>query len=237
MTRPACSLGSTCMMCNSEAGHEPVINGAGIVCRGDADSDRVSGPPLPTLDVRPRYVRAPVSVMRNGCRCKKSRISCRPHTLFIALKPQEYNFQTDSIVPPTSPPSPGGSLPPCPCPEYRVTRYSILVRKEPLPCRSRSNLTAVFRKVPEGFIGFVEELPGANTQGKTLDETRRNLERSDLLGARSESGPGRRGFGRSRSHPRANHRCLMKRCGLSLLVQVPNPSHPAGCFVCQSVAC
>ncbi|MDF2772404.1 MAG: hypothetical protein K0S86_1898, partial [Geminicoccaceae bacterium] len=23
-------------------------------------------------------------------------------------------------------------------------------------------LTAVFRKVPEGYIGFVEELPGAN---------------------------------------------------------------------------
>jgi predicted RNase H-like HicB family nuclease len=35
--------------------------------------------------------------------------------------------------------------------------------------------TAVFRKVPEGYIGFVEELPGANTQGETLDETRRNL--------------------------------------------------------------
>ncbi len=29
-------------------------------------------------------------------------------------------------------------------------------------------LTAVFKKVPEGYIGFVEELPGANTQGKTL---------------------------------------------------------------------
>ena len=36
-------------------------------------------------------------------------------------------------------------------------------------------LTAVFRKVPEGYIGFVEELPGANTQGVTLDETRENL--------------------------------------------------------------
>lgn len=36
--------------------------------------------------------------------------------------------------------------------------------------------TAVYRKVPEGYIGFVEELPGANTQGLTLDETRRNLE-------------------------------------------------------------
>ena len=36
-------------------------------------------------------------------------------------------------------------------------------------------LTAVFRKVPEGYIGFVEELPGANTQGATLEETRANL--------------------------------------------------------------
>lgn len=36
-------------------------------------------------------------------------------------------------------------------------------------------LTAVFMKVPEGFIAFVEELPGANTQGETLDEARENL--------------------------------------------------------------
>jgi len=36
-------------------------------------------------------------------------------------------------------------------------------------------LTAVFRKVPEGYIGFVEELPGANTQADTLDEARANL--------------------------------------------------------------
>ena len=34
---------------------------------------------------------------------------------------------------------------------------------------------AVFRKVPEGYIGFVEELPGANTQGVTLEEARANL--------------------------------------------------------------
>jgi len=36
-------------------------------------------------------------------------------------------------------------------------------------------LTAVFRKVPEGYVGFVEELPGANTQGSTLEEARENL--------------------------------------------------------------
>jgi predicted RNase H-like HicB family nuclease len=36
-------------------------------------------------------------------------------------------------------------------------------------------LTAVFIEVPEGYIAFVEELPGANTQGATLDEARDNL--------------------------------------------------------------
>jgi predicted RNase H-like HicB family nuclease len=36
-------------------------------------------------------------------------------------------------------------------------------------------LTAVFRKVRTGYVGFVEELPGANTQGATLAETRANL--------------------------------------------------------------
>ena len=41
--------------------------------------------------------------------------------------------------------------------------------------------TAVFRRVPEGFIAFVEELPGANTQGATLDEARANLEEAVTL--------------------------------------------------------
>jgi predicted RNase H-like HicB family nuclease len=36
-------------------------------------------------------------------------------------------------------------------------------------------LTAVYHKVPEGYIGFIEELPGANTQGATLEEARANL--------------------------------------------------------------
>ena len=38
------------------------------------------------------------------------------------------------------------------------------------------NLTAVFLEVPEGYVGFVEELPGANTQGETLEEARANLQ-------------------------------------------------------------
>lgn len=37
-------------------------------------------------------------------------------------------------------------------------------------------ITKVFQKVPEGYIGFVEELPGANSQGDTLEDARANLE-------------------------------------------------------------
>ena len=42
-------------------------------------------------------------------------------------------------------------------------------------------LTAVFQKVPEGYIGYVEELPGANTQGDTLEEARENLKEAIIL--------------------------------------------------------
>lgn len=42
-------------------------------------------------------------------------------------------------------------------------------------------LTAVFRKFPEGYAAFVEELPGANTQGATLAEARANLKEAITL--------------------------------------------------------
>jgi predicted RNase H-like HicB family nuclease len=42
-------------------------------------------------------------------------------------------------------------------------------------------LTAVYLKVPDGYIGFVEELPGANTQGETLEEAKLNLEEAISL--------------------------------------------------------
>jgi predicted RNase H-like HicB family nuclease len=45
----------------------------------------------------------------------------------------------------------------------------------------KAEFTAVFLKVPEGYIGFVEELPGTNTQGATLDEVRRNLAEATKL--------------------------------------------------------
>jgi predicted RNase H-like HicB family nuclease len=43
-------------------------------------------------------------------------------------------------------------------------------------------LTAVFVQVPEGgYVAFVEELPGANTQGSTLQEARENLREAVAL--------------------------------------------------------
>ena len=37
-------------------------------------------------------------------------------------------------------------------------------------------LTAVFENAEEGgYIGYVEEMPGVNTQGVTIDETKANL--------------------------------------------------------------
>ena len=44
------------------------------------------------------------------------------------------------------------------------------------------DLTAVFRKDAEGgYVAFVEELPGANTQGETIDEARINLREAVAL--------------------------------------------------------
>ena len=41
--------------------------------------------------------------------------------------------------------------------------------------------TAVYEKVTEGYIAFVEELPGANTQAATLEEARSNLDEAVRL--------------------------------------------------------
>ncbi|MGH7813086.1 MAG: type II toxin-antitoxin system HicB family antitoxin [Candidatus Binataceae bacterium] len=41
--------------------------------------------------------------------------------------------------------------------------------------------TAVFRKVPEGYIAFAEEIPGANSQEPTLAKARRSLKEAVVL--------------------------------------------------------
>jgi predicted RNase H-like HicB family nuclease len=43
--------------------------------------------------------------------------------------------------------------------------------------RPEVSFTAVYLKNGHGYTGFIEELPGVTSQGQTLDETRRNLER------------------------------------------------------------
>ncbi|MCD6232793.1 type II toxin-antitoxin system HicB family antitoxin [bacterium] len=35
--------------------------------------------------------------------------------------------------------------------------------------------TAVYKKRRKWYLGWVEEIPGVNTQGKTLKETKKNL--------------------------------------------------------------
>lgn len=53
----------------------------------------------------------------------------------------------------------------------RRHRKHIFHQPPPVPMQP----TAVFKQVPEGYIAFIEELPGANTQGDTLEEARENL--------------------------------------------------------------
>jgi predicted RNase H-like HicB family nuclease len=38
-----------------------------------------------------------------------------------------------------------------------------------------NKFTAVYMKSGKWYVGYVEEIPGANTQGKTLSETKKNL--------------------------------------------------------------
>lgn len=39
------------------------------------------------------------------------------------------------------------------------------------------SFTAVYLRSRHGYVGFVEELPGVNSQGQTIDEARANLRR------------------------------------------------------------
>ena len=44
-----------------------------------------------------------------------------------------------------------------------------------------NKFTAVFERDGNWWIGYVEELPGANTQGRTLDEARENLKEATAM--------------------------------------------------------
>ena len=42
-------------------------------------------------------------------------------------------------------------------------------------------LTGVYMKVSQGYIAFVDEVAGANTQGATLEQARENLQEAVAL--------------------------------------------------------
>jgi len=41
--------------------------------------------------------------------------------------------------------------------------------------------TAIYQKSGKWYLGWIEEIPGVNTQGKTLKETKENLKEALLL--------------------------------------------------------
>ena len=71
--------------------------------------------------------------------------------------------------------------------------------------------TAVFRRVPEGYIAFIEEFPGANTQGASLEEARTNLREAVALVIDANREMAREGAGGRAGHQRAHHRHGVKR--------------------------
>ena len=68
-------------------------------------------------------------------------------------------------------------------------------------------LTAVFMKVPEGYVAFGEELPGANTQAESLDEARTNLKEAVALVLEANRALSEDSIGKSRSNSRDPDPC------------------------------
>lgn len=44
-----------------------------------------------------------------------------------------------------------------------------------------NTFTAIIKKMEWGYVGYVAELPGANTQGTTVEETRINLKEALMM--------------------------------------------------------
>lgn len=45
----------------------------------------------------------------------------------------------------------------------------------------KRQFTAVYKKQGRWFVGWIEEIPGVNTQGRTLKETKENLKEALFL--------------------------------------------------------
>ncbi len=46
---------------------------------------------------------------------------------------------------------------------------------------TKNQFTAIYKKTKDWFIAWIEEIPGVNTQGKTLKEARENLQEALLM--------------------------------------------------------
>jgi len=70
-------------------------------------------------------------------------------------------------------------------------------------------------KVAEGYVAFIEELPGANTQGATLDEARENLNEAVAVVLDANRALAEESFRRCRRNPRELRApCRVKRTEL-----------------------
>lgn len=75
-----------------------------------------------------------------------------------------------------------------------------------------STFTAIFEKADDWYIGYVEELPETNTQGRTLEETRENLRVTIKLIQASNRELAKKRLNRKGICSRRNQGCcLMKR--------------------------
>lgn len=45
----------------------------------------------------------------------------------------------------------------------------------------KRQFTAIYKKDNDWYLGWIEEIPGVNTQGRTLRETKENLKEALLL--------------------------------------------------------
>jgi predicted RNase H-like HicB family nuclease len=71
--------------------------------------------------------------------------------------------------------------------------------------------TAVIEKRGQWYVAYVEEIPGVNTQGRTLAETRRNLrEALRLILEANRRQQLRTQQERRDSRPRRTHGCRMR---------------------------
>jgi predicted RNase H-like HicB family nuclease len=46
---------------------------------------------------------------------------------------------------------------------------------------TKNQFTAIYKRTKNWFVAWIEEIPGVNTQGKTLKEARENLEEALLM--------------------------------------------------------